>query len=78
MSTTTISSEGHITLPAALLRERQLSPGTRLEIIATASAIVLVPVSDSWSASLAGSTGGVYGEATAYIERERAEWTPTF
>jgi AbrB family looped-hinge helix DNA binding protein len=79
MPTTTVSSKGQITLPAALVRERRLVPGTRLEVIATSTAIVLIPVADGTLLidQLAGSLAGTYGDAAEYIERERGSWTRT-
>lgn len=74
MSTTTVSSKGQVTLPAALLRERNLLPGTRLEVVATATAIVLIAVDGPLATELAGRTGGIYGDAARYVERERSEW----
>lgn len=75
MPTTTISSKGQITLPAALLRERHLTPGSRLEVIATSGAIVLVAVDEPLPQLLAGSTGGMYGDAVEYVDRERRAWS---
>ena len=75
MSMTTISSKGQITLPAALLRERHLTPGTQLEIIATSQAIVLIEIPESLVRRLAGATQGIYGNAADYVEGLRDEWT---
>ncbi len=75
MSMTTISSKGQITLPAALLRERHLTPGTRLEIIATSRAIVLIAIPESLVHRLAGATQGIYGNSDDYVEGLRDEWT---
>lgn len=77
MPTTTISSKGQITLPAALLRERHLTPGTQLEVVATTGAIVLVAADESLVTMLAGATAGIYGDPSEYIEQERTTWTST-
>lgn len=58
-----MSSKGQITLPAAMLRERGLTPGTQLEAVATSTAIVLVRTVQPLSQLLAGSTAGIYGDA---------------
>ena len=75
MNTTTVSSKGQVTLPAALIRERHLKPGTQLYVVANRDSIVLVPVEGSLSERLAGATRGLYGEAETYVEQERALWT---
>lgn len=74
MATTTVSSKGQITLPAALIRRRGLSGGSRLHLIETASgAIVLLPVTaDSLLDDLAGSLPGIYPDS--YVGELRAEW----
>lgn len=77
MPTTTISSKGQITLPASLLRERHLAPGTQLEVVATTDAIVLVAAGESLVTMLAGATAGIYGDPSEYIEHERTTWTST-
>ena len=74
MSTTTISSKGQITLPASVLREQRLTPGTRLEVISTTNAIVLVRLQGSVLDAVAGSTGGIYSDAATYVARERNSW----
>lgn len=74
MSTTTVSSKGQITLPAALLRERRIHPGTRLEVISTSTAIMLVQIDGPFSDFLAGSTSGLYGDVKDYVESERDDW----
>ena len=69
-----MSSKGQITIPAALLRERHLTPGTQLEVVATSNAIVLVTIDEPLARSLAGSTGGIYGDALKYVNEARDEW----
>lgn len=75
MNTTTVSSKGQVTLPAALIRERNLKPGAQLYVVANRDSIVLMPVEGSLSKRLAGATRGLYGDAATYVERERALWT---
>jgi bifunctional DNA-binding transcriptional regulator/antitoxin component of YhaV-PrlF toxin-antitoxin module len=75
MATTTVSSKGQITLPAALLRERHVLPGSRFEVVGTSTAIVLLPVDGSIVDALSGATRGAYGDVEDYIEAERSEWT---
>lgn len=75
MNTTTVSSKGQVTLPAALIREQHLKPGTQLYVVANRDSIVLMPVKGSLSKRLAGATHGLYGDAKAYVEQERALWT---
>jgi AbrB family looped-hinge helix DNA binding protein len=75
MKTTTLSSKGQVTLPAALLRELHLGPGTRLYVVPTERSIVLVPVEGSLAERLAGSMRGHYGDPEAYVDGERTSWT---
>lgn len=74
MPRTTVSSKGQITLPAAMLRERGLTPGTQLEVVATSTAIVLVRTDEPLGRLLAGSTAGMYGDAARYVDDERDAW----
>lgn len=74
MPRTTVSSKGQITLPAAMLRERHLTPGTQLEVVATSNAIVLLTTDEPLAHKLAGSTRGIYGDPAKYVDRERNEW----
>jgi AbrB family looped-hinge helix DNA binding protein len=74
MSRTTVSSKGQITLPAAMLRERHLTPGTQLEVVATSNAIVLITTDEPLARRLAGSTRGIYGDAAQYVDQVRDEW----
>ena len=69
-----MSSKGQITLPAAMLRERGLTPGTHLEVVATSTAIVLIRTDQPLGRTLAGSTAGIYGDADRYIDAERDAW----
>ncbi|MGK2958867.1 MAG: AbrB/MazE/SpoVT family DNA-binding domain-containing protein [Acidimicrobiales bacterium] len=75
MNTTTVSGKGQVTLPAALIRERRLKPGTQLYVVANHDSIVLTPVEGSLSKRLASSTHGLYGDANNYVEQERSQWT---
>ena len=75
MYTTTVSSKGQITLPAALVRQQHIEPGTQLYVVPTSAGILLVPVVGPLADRLAGSTGGHYGEPNAYVTAERAAWT---
>ena len=72
---TRVSSKGQITIPAVLLRDLDLTPGTRLFVVRTGDSIVLVPVRGSLTQTLAGSTGGAYGDAREYVEAERGTWS---
>ena len=74
MPQTTVSSKGQITLPAAIVRERGLTPGTRLEVVATSTAIVLVRIDEPLARRLAGATGGIYTDAARYVDHERDAW----
>ena len=71
MRTTTISSKGQVTIPAALLREQHLEPGTQLTVIPLANGLALVERPASVTDAVAGATEGLYGED--YLDAER-EW----
>jgi AbrB family looped-hinge helix DNA binding protein len=73
--TTTISGKGQVTLPAALLRERHLEPGTTLLVVPVEGGIMLMPRPASLTDATAGATAGTYGDAVAYVDAERGEWT---
>lgn len=75
MRTTTVSSKGQVTIPAALLRELHLQPGTTLLVVPVRDGVMLVRRPDSPADELAGSVRGVYGDAREYVEAERATWT---
>lgn len=64
-----------MTLPAALLRERELTPGTTLLVVPVEGGIMLLPRPTSVTDATAGSTPGTYGDAVAYLDAERGEWT---
>ncbi len=75
MRTTTVSSKGQVTIPAALLRELHLQPGTTLLVVPVGNGVMLVPRPDSAADELAGSVRDVYGDAREYVEAERGTWT---
>ncbi|HEU0089108.1 MAG TPA: AbrB/MazE/SpoVT family DNA-binding domain-containing protein [Pseudonocardiaceae bacterium] len=75
MRTTTVSSKGQVTIPAALLRELHLQPGTTLLVVPVRDGVLLVRRPDSAADQLAGSVHDVYGEAHEYVAAERGTWT---
>lgn len=75
MQTTTVSSKGQVTIPAALLRELHLQPGTTLLVVPVRDGVMLVRRPDSAADELAGSVRDVYGDAHEYVEAERGTWT---
>ncbi|MGQ0773507.1 MAG: AbrB/MazE/SpoVT family DNA-binding domain-containing protein [Pseudonocardiales bacterium] len=75
MRTTTVSSKGQVTIPAAVLRELHLEPGSTLLVVPVRDGVMLVRRPDSAADELAGSVRGVYGDAHEYVEAERGTWT---
>ncbi|MGH3909020.1 MAG: AbrB/MazE/SpoVT family DNA-binding domain-containing protein [Pseudonocardiaceae bacterium] len=75
MRTTTVSSKGQVTIPAALLRELHLQAGTQLLVVPVRDGVLLVRRPDSAADELAGSVGDVYGDAREYVDAERGTWT---
>ena len=75
MRTTTVSSKGQVTIPAALVRELDLQPGTQLVVVPVRDGVMLVRRPDSAADALAGSVRDVYGDAQEYVDAERASWT---
>jgi len=75
MRTTTVSSKGQVTIPAALLRELHLQPGTTLLVVPVRNGVMLVARPDSAADELAGSVRGIYGDVRKYVEAERGTWT---
>jgi AbrB family looped-hinge helix DNA binding protein len=75
MRTTTVSSKGQVTIPAALLRELHLQPGTTLLVVPVRNGVMLVPRPDSAADELAGSVRGIFGDVRKYVEAERGTWT---
>ena len=75
MRTTTVSSKGQVTIPAALLRELDLQPGTQLLVVPVRDGVMLVRRPDSAADALAGSVRDVYGDAREYVDAERTSWT---
>lgn len=75
MRTTTVSSKGQVTIPAALLRELNLQPGTHLLVVPVRDGVMLVRRPESAADALAGSVPDVYGDAAEYVDAERASWT---
>lgn len=73
--TTTVSSKGQVTIPAALLRELDLQPGTQLLVVPVRDGVMLVRRPDSAANALAGSVSNIYGDAREYVDTERASWT---
>jgi len=73
--TTTVSSKGQVTIPAALVRELDLQPGTQLLVVPVRDGVMLVRRPDSAADALAGSVRDVYGDAQEYVDAERASWT---
>jgi len=73
--TTTVSSKGQVTIPAALVRELDLQPGTQLVVVPVRDGVMLVRRPDSAADALAGSVRDVYGDAQEYVDAERASWT---
>ena len=73
MRTTTISSKGQVTIPAAILREKDLHPGAQLVVIALTNGLALIERPASLTDAIGGAAAGVYAED--YLERERGEWT---
>jgi AbrB family looped-hinge helix DNA binding protein len=72
---TTVSSKGQVTIPAALVRELDLQPGTQLLVVPVRDGVMLVRRPDSPADTLAGSVRDVYGDARVYVDAERASWT---
>jgi AbrB family looped-hinge helix DNA binding protein len=75
MRTTTVSSKGQVTIPAALLRELNLEPGTQLLVVPVRHGVMLVRCPESAADALAGSVPDVYGDVQEYVDTERASWT---
>lgn len=75
MRTTTVSSKGQVTIPAALLRALDLQAGTQLLVVPVRDGVMLVRRPDSAAEELAGSVRAVYGDAGEYVDAERASWT---
>lgn len=74
-STTTVSSKGQITLPAAFIRRLGIKPGQKLVVIPVRNGIFLTSAEGSAIDELAGSIPDAYGDAMEYIEGERGDWT---
>lgn len=72
--TTTVSSKGQVTIPAALLRELDLQPGTQLLVVPVRDGVMLVRPPDSAAGALAGSVRDVYGDPQEYVDAERTSW----
>jgi AbrB family looped-hinge helix DNA binding protein len=70
-----VSSKGQVTIPAALLRELDLQPGTQLLVVPVRDGVMLVRRPDSAANALAGSVSNIYGDAREYVDTERASWT---
>ncbi len=75
MRTTTVSSKGQVTIPAVLLRELHLQPGTTLLVVPVRDGVMLIRRPDPVADELAGAVRDVYGDAHEYVEAERGSWT---
>ncbi len=75
MPTTTVSSKGQVTIPAALVRELELAAGTKMLVVPVRDGLVLLRRTAPLAHMLAGATRGTYGDATDHVDRERATWT---
>ncbi|MGA9308791.1 MAG: AbrB/MazE/SpoVT family DNA-binding domain-containing protein [Pseudonocardiaceae bacterium] len=75
MRTTTVSSKGQVTIPAALLRELHLEAGTQLLVVPVHDGVMLVRRPESAADALAGSVRDVYGDPREYVDAERTSWT---
>lgn len=75
MRTTTVSSKGQVTIPAALLRDMDLRPGTQLLVVPVRDGVMLVRRPESAADALAGSVRDVYGDERQYVEAERTSWS---
>lgn len=73
--TTTVSSKGQVTIPAAVLRDLRVAPGTRLLVVPLVDGVLLLRQPESLATTLAGSTGGIYGDVDEYVRAERTSWT---
>jgi AbrB family looped-hinge helix DNA binding protein len=71
MRTTTVSSKGQVTIPAALLRELHLEPGTQLLVVPVRDGVMLVRRPESAADALAGSVRDVYGDPRKYVDAKR-------
>jgi AbrB family looped-hinge helix DNA binding protein len=74
MRTTTVSSKGQVTIPAALLRELRLEAGTQLLVVPVRDGVMLVRRPESAADALAGSVRDVYGDPQEYVDAERTSW----
>lgn len=75
MRTTTVSSKGQVTIPARLLRELHMRPGTKLLVVPVQDGVMLLRPVGSVAESLGGATAGIYGDPDTYLQDERAAWT---
>lgn len=72
---TRLSAKRQITLPVRVTRALGLEPGLDLLVRVADDHIVLIPLPENLTQSLAGSLQGVYGkDVDAYIREERAGW----
>jgi AbrB family looped-hinge helix DNA binding protein len=75
MRTATVSGKGQVTIPAQLLRDLDVQPGSKLLVVPVRDGVMLLRQTDSLAESLGGSTGGVYGDVEEYVRDERRGWT---
>lgn len=75
MQTTTVSSKGQITIPAQLLRDLDIEPGEKLDVVPVRDGVMLLRRTGSVVDALAGSTGGIYGDVEEYVQSLRGPWT---
>jgi len=75
MATTTVSGKGQVTLPAQMLRDLGVLPGTKLLVVPVRDGMLLLRREGSLADTLAGATGGIYGDVEEYVRGERDTWT---
>jgi AbrB family looped-hinge helix DNA binding protein len=75
MPTATVSSKGRVTIPARVLRELDVRPGTKLLVVPVRDGVMFPRQKGSLAEALAGATGGMYGDVEEYIGSERRGWT---
>jgi len=75
MATTTVSGKGQVTLPAQMLRDLGVLPGTKLLVVPVRDGMLLLRREGPLADALAGATGGTYGDVEEYVRGERDAWT---
>lgn len=74
MKAATVSSKGQVTIPAELVRQLGILPGSKLLVVPVEGGIMLLRRPESLTDNLAGSLAEVYEGAQDYVEAERREW----